>query len=121
MAEPLDEDLLPEDKNEHGLTSLPVRKASFYLLVMLLGQLAIEYWLTRQIGVYSIPYVLTGVLYPLLISTGLEAFRWWRHRRKEQRRAELIPRDPFWFQVLEGGMAIWMLFLAAILIRRFLL
>lgn len=121
MNQSLDEDLLPDPKDEPDLSKRRLRRAIIYLLIMLLGQVLIEYWFTRSLSIYSIYFVFTGVLYPLLVSAGLEAYRWWRHRKKEQRFGQSIPRDPFWFQLIEGGLAIWLLFLVAILIRLFLL
>ncbi len=120
MQEPLDQDWTKKEKNNTRLTRHPVRKAIFYLCLMLLGQLGAEYWFTRTWSIYTIRAVLEGVFIPLLISTLLEAFRWWRHRRREALKQAPLPRDPFWFQLIEGAMAIWLLFLVAAAARIFL-
>lgn len=120
MQSPLDEDLktAPDRK---GLSTRPVLRAIGYIIVMLGGELAFEYWFTRQLSIYSIRPILSGIFLPVLISAGLELLRWWRYRVRVRRGAQLPPRDPFWFQVVEGAMAIWLLFLLAAFIRLFLL
>lgn len=61
---------------------------------------------------------ITGVTYSvmaLLMSTILEIFRYFIRQRRE-RKAEIKTRyDPFWFQVLEGGFAIWLLMMGVII------
>lgn len=121
MKAPLDEELAEKQLHSTKLTQRPVLKTCWYLSMMLLGQLGFEYWLTRTLSIYSIRPVLTDVLLPIAISLPLEALRWWLHRRREQKAEAPIPRDPYWFQVMEGSFAIWLLFKLAIAIRIFVL
>lgn len=118
MHDPLDDEQAQSAAANAGLSTHPILRAVIYLLLILLGELAFEYWFTRQLSVYSIRPILSGFFLPLLISTGLEVFRWWFRRRKGEPAAA---HDPLWFQIVEGAMAIWILFLAAAFIRLYLL
>ncbi len=118
MHDPLDDEQAQGSAENADLSPRPVLRAVFYLLLILLGELAFEYWFTRQFSRYSIRPVLSGFFLPVFISTGLEILRWWFRRR----RGELTTaHDPLWFQIVEGAMAIWILFLAAAFIRLYLL
>ena len=109
MKAPLDEELTQGQTLSSKLTRRPVLRAIIYLLLMAAGQVGIEYWLTRVLSFYSLQIVLRQLAIPLLISLGLEVFRWGLHRWQEKKADHEIPRDPFWFQVLEGAFAIWLL------------
>ena len=120
MPSPLDDDEIPVNGKDALRTKL-VWRAVAYGVIMLAGELAFEYWFTRQLSVYSIRPILTNLFLAFFISAALEAFRWWRYQSRLSRGGEVLPRDPFWFQVVEGAMAIWLLFVAAAFIRLFLL
>ncbi len=121
MKSPLDEELSKEQPRQLKLTANLVLKSCLYLLLMSLGQLGFEYWLTRTLSVYSIRPVLYDLLLPIAVSFMLEACRWLLHYHRQQKTGITIPRDPYWFQVLEGGFAIWLLFKLAVFIRIFAL
>lgn len=113
MPTPLDDDRPETDKR----TTYPVFRAIGYLALMLLGEVAFEYWFTRQLSSYSLRPILAGFFFPVLISTILELLRCLLRRFKQRKEGVWLNNDPLWFQIIEGAMAIWILFLLATFIR----
>jgi len=123
MKEILDEEFTNQGKESSiKLSENRVRKTVLYFAIMLAGGFAYQYYQLGGIFIsvwWMLSQELSTIFWAMFISLVLEGFRYWIHRRKEKKAKKSIPRDPFWFQIIEGGFAIWILFSAVKLFSLF--
>lgn len=98
------------DKRTKNLTKNTVT----YLIITAIGSLAIFYFefkdtlLPLNFSSYK-EMTIYRIIGCLLLSLILESFRFLRRKFKNKESNALTLIDPFWFQVIEGAFAIWIL------------
>jgi len=116
QKEILDSDLNKSNlSGQEELTSKIYLRSVIYFNIMAIGGCA-YYWGLPQYSHVSIYALLCGsiifIFQGLVISLILEVFRFFRRKHKFKKRGIKLNVDPFWFQVVEGGFGIWILFMA---------
>ena len=111
----LDEDQIKDskeiiDKRTQNLTA----RTLIYLIIMLLGSYAVFYFKFKDTLIpVSLYYYKEMTLYRIIgcfiLSFVLEFFRFLVRKFKRKKPDMIILIDPFWFQIIEGAFAIWIL------------
>jgi len=98
------------------LSRNPIRRGTLYLVTMFLGGVFYisfdDYGQTlprQERVIYIFIHSLKMMIGSISLSLVLEFFRLILRKWKEKKTGEKEIRDPFWFEVLEGGMGIWVL------------
>jgi len=103
-----------------NLSRNPIRRSILYLVTMFLG--GVFYYSFEDYGqtlprqervIYLFIHSLKLMILSISLSLVLEIFRLILRKWKEKKTGEKEIRDPIWFEVLEGGMGIWVLFIIA--------
>ena len=109
------------------LSRKPLRRSTLYLVTMFLGGMFYysfdDYGQTLprvERATYILIHALKTMALSIALSLVLELFRLILRKWKEKKTGEKERRDPIWFEVLEGGMGIWILFMIAFAILWFL-
>jgi len=96
----------------------PLRRSVLYLVSMFLGGVFFysfeDYGQTlprQERVIYIFIHSLKIMIWSISLSLVLEIFRLILRKWKEKKMREKEIRDPLWFEVLEGGMGIWVLFM----------
>lgn len=97
------------------------QRSWIYLLIMIIGGSIYIYFAILKM---FIPYLLIitsfgYILTAIVISIILESFRHLMRKRKERKAVVKSKYDPFWYQVLEGGFAIWILLMGIIILGNY--
>ena len=114
MKEILDDDFRKENLEDSPTLSTHLKtKTAVYFLVMLAGNFAYDFY--QLGGIFLSIWWMLGQAFEqifglIFISLVLEIVRYFFHKRKEKKAGRTLLRDPFWFQIMEGAFAIWLLF-----------
>ncbi|MBR9920016.1 MAG: hypothetical protein GYB31_04195 [Bacteroidetes bacterium] len=112
-----DEALAEKSERQKAL----VKKSVVYFVVMGIAGSLLH---TLQTGI-NFPYSFAGAIgfigVCMFLSVLLELVRSFFRKRKEKKTEEVKAVDPFWFQVVEGGFALWILFAVLSLLGMFFL
>jgi len=113
--ETLDDQFDEKRENLNKKTQSIVLKTIIYFIIMLSFDFVLVYFKYNKISVepdlllYTTT-VIIGIGTCIVISSILELFRFTRRKRKKKQLDTAILTDPFWFQVIEGAFALWILF-----------
>jgi len=114
-SEILDDDLLNNGKKVIDKRTKNLSKRTIiYLIIMLLGSYIIFYLEYRNSLIplsffYYKEMTITRIVVCFILSFILESFRFSVRKLKSKNSDILTLVDPFWFQIIEGAFAIWIL------------
>ena len=108
MSQPiLDDDYTEQEVVEKELTQNIRARVVIYLAIMMIGGSVILG--LKMYMPYLMAIALAIMLQAIFLSLVLETIRYFFRKRKERKTRIKKIRDPFWFEVLEGGFSIWLL------------
>jgi hypothetical protein len=118
----LDDDFnKPDEIGEGQLTSnINIRAVVYFIVMIFTGSAYCWHTLPKQAEEKFFFSAFVFILQCVFLSLILEIFRFYIRKRKFKKTGIKINYDPFWFQVIEGGFAIWILFSVYKLIVQFL-
>ena len=120
MSQPiLDDDYSEKEVINKALTQNIRTRVILYFVIMLAGG-SILLGL-RFFAPYLFVFSFLMSLLAILLSLVLEAIRYSFRKRRERKSGIKEIRDPFWFEVLEGGFSIWILMILSVMINVFVL
>lgn len=99
-------------------------RSVIYFTIMVIGGFPYYWTMLDDPQSYSYPILFIGTLIIIamccFLSFILELFRLLSRKRKARKTGKKIIQDPFWFQVLEGGFGIWIMFAVLYIVTLFL-
>jgi len=108
MSQPiLDDDYTEEEVVNKNLTrNIPTRVIIYLAIMMVGGSIVLGFKIFMP---YLIVFAFAITVQAIILSLVLETIRYFFRKRKEEKTGVREIRDPFWFEVLEGGFSIWLL------------
>ena len=102
-------------KRETYVTSNKVFQAIAYCAIMILGGSGFIFYRFGFVDLDSVNIKIAlsdsavYIVQALVLSFILEIFRFFLRKRKSRRTGIISKNDPFWFQVIEGAFALWII------------